>query len=106
MKPLAQILDAIQLAVEQYETKNLSLIQDQSEIAKDISVNLFFLTDHKLEAFYRWNKAFIESNHKSDQKKEAEAHEQVPEYIKICQIQKAGENVLQIMRTTISANKS
>lgn len=105
MKNLAQILEGIELSVEQYETKSLSLTADQSEIAKDISVNLFFLTDHKIEAFYKWNKAFIESKQKSDQKKEAEAHEQVPEYFKICQIQKAGENVLQILRTTISANK-
>lgn len=105
MKALQQILDAIELAVEMYNTKDVSFIQDQSEIAKDIAVNLFFLTDHKLEAFSKWNRAFILSAHKSDQKKEAEAHAIHPEYYTICQIEKAGMNVLQILRTTISANK-
>lgn len=105
MRELDQILENINLAVEKYEAKGLGLISDQCDTAKDLSVNLFFLTEHKIDSFYKWNKAFHESNHKSDQKKEAEAHNQHPEYIKICQIQKAGENVLQILRTTISANK-
>lgn len=105
MKPLQQILDGIELAVEQYETKGLGIVADQSEIARDLAVSLFFLTEHKLEAFRKWNKSFIECKEKSDQKKEAQAHEQVPDYYLICQIQKSGENVLQILRTTISANK-
>lgn len=105
MKPLTDILEAINKAINDYETKDLSLTYDSCDTAKNIAVNLFFLTEHKLEAFRKWNKSFIECKEKSDQKKEAQAHEQVPDYYLICQIQKSGENVLQILRTTISANK-
>lgn len=105
MKALSQILEGIELAVEQYDTCKLGDVHTQSEIARTLSVNLFFLTEHKLEAFRKWNKSFIECKEKSDQKKEAQAHEQVPDYYLIYQIQKSGENLLSVIRTTISANK-
>lgn len=105
MKGLQQILDGIELSVEQYETKSLNLIADQSEIARDLAVNLFFLTDHKIEAYNEWIEAYHNCPEKTDGKREKHADSKVPTFYTICQIQKAGENVLQILRTTISANK-
>ena len=106
MKPLQQILDGIELAVEEYELCKIGDATTQSGIAKNLGVNLFFLVEHKVEAHSNWTKAFTESKQKSDQKREAEANTQNPEYYKICQIQKAGENLLNVVRSTISANKS
>lgn len=105
MRELEDILSAIRKSVSDFENKSIGFTSDQTEILRDLGVNLFFLTDYKTQAFYDWNDAFINSVQKSDEKKQADAHKQHPEYFKICQIQKAGENVLQIIRTTISANK-
>lgn len=102
---LELILENIRKAVSDYETKQLGLLSEQSDIARDLAVNLFFLTDFKIQAHSEWIKVFAECKEKSDLKKEAKAHELVPTYYMICQVQKAGENVLQILRTTISANK-
>lgn len=105
MTDLETILANIRKAVSDYETKQLGLLSEQSDIARDLAVNLFFLTDYKIEAFKKWNSAFFNSTLKSDEKKQAEAHQTVPEYFLICQVEKAGMNVCSILRTTISANK-
>ena len=105
MKALSQILEGIELAVEQYDTCKLGDVHTQSEIARTLSVNLFFLTEHKLEAYKEWLSAYHNSPEKTDAKREKYADSAVQSFDTIYQIQKSGETLLSVIRTTISANK-
>ena len=105
MKALSQILEGIELAVEQYDTCTIGDVHTQSEIARTLSVNLFFLAEHKVEAYKEWLSAYHNSPEKTDGKREKYADNAVQSFDTICQIQKSGENLLSVIRTTISANK-
>ena len=105
MKPLTQILEGINLAVEQYDTCKLGDVHTQSEIARNLSVNLFFLAEHKIEAYKEWLNSYHNSPEKTDGKREKYADNTVQSLDTICQIQRSGENLLSVLRTTISANK-
>ena len=106
MKQLNEICQNINKAVEDYETCKLGDIHTQSNIGRALAVNLKYLSDYKVEYHERHNQAFIESGEKSDKKKEMEADIQVPELYKIRQIQRSAEKVLEVIRSTISANKA
>lgn len=105
MKPLHEILENINLAVEHYETCKLGDVHTQSEIAKTLSVNLFFLAEHKVKCYKEWLNAYHDCPEKTDGKREKYADNTVQSFDKICQIQRSGENLLSVIRTTISANK-
>lgn len=105
MKQLNDICQNINDAVEKYEVCKLGDIQTQSEIGRTLSVNLKYLSDHKIDFHNLWNKAFLDSEEKSDKKKEMEANERVPELYMIRQIQRSAQTVLDVVRSTISANK-
>lgn len=105
MKALSQILEGINNAVDQYSVCKLGDVHTQSDIARELAVNLAYLSDHKIEAHERWNLAFEKSDKKSDKKKEIDADNSVPELYKIRQIQRSAEKLLEVVRTTISANK-
>lgn len=106
MKPLNEILDNINKAVANYETKQLSLTHEQSEILRDLSVNLHWLAEHKIEANKNWNWAYFNSKEKSATAKEREADFKVPELYTVRQILSSASKVLDSIRSTISANKS
>lgn len=105
MKPLNQILEAVEISVERYELCKIGDTHTQSEIAKDLSSNLFFLAGHKVEAMESWMSFYFQSKGKSEAAKEREADMKCPELYKIRQILSAGSKVLDSIRSTISANK-
>jgi len=105
MKDLTTILENINSAVERFETQKLSLTIDQSEILRDLSVNLHWLAEHKIEANKKWNWAYFNSKEKSAAGKERQADFEVPEMYKIRQILASGIKVLESIRSTMSANK-
>lgn len=105
MRELGQILSDINLAIERFEVCKLSLVQDQSEILRDLSVQLHYLAAHKVKANEAWMSFYFNSKGKSNAEKEREADFKCPELYKIRQMLSSGSKVLDSMRTSISAMK-
>lgn len=105
MKDLETILTNINKAVERYETQKLGLVHDQSEILRDLSTNLFFLTEHRVHYNREWMSVYFNSKAGSDAGKTREADFTVPHLYKIRHIMRSAEKVLDSMRSTISINK-
>ena len=105
MKDLKEILARLDGAIEKFETCKLSLTQDQSEILRDISTSLYFLSHHKVKYHEDWMSVYFASKAGSATAKEKEADMKVPELYLIRQFTTSGSKVLDSMRTTISANK-
>ena len=105
MKPLDKILEDITKAIEKYDTCKLSLTHDQSEILRDLSVNLYFLTEHRVQYNREWMSVYFSSKSTSGQGKEREADFTVPHLYTIRQFMASANKVIDSLRTTISANK-
>jgi hypothetical protein len=105
MKSLNEILEAINKNVEEYETKDLGLTHDHSKILRDLSSNLYFLTEYRIKAHEEWLGVYFEISG-SNAAKEKEADYKVPELYRIRHFMTSGFKVLESMRSTISANKS
>ena len=105
MKDLNEILANIDNAVSRYEHCKLGLVQDQAEIARDLSVNLHWLTDHRKQAHEAWLSVYLNSKASSSAAKEREADIKVGELYAIRHITTSASKVLDLMRTTISINK-
>lgn len=105
MKPLEEILANINKSVSDYETKKLSFTQEQSEILRDLSVNLHWLAEHRIIYHEQWLGIYFETSG-SNASKEREADFRIPELYKIRHFMSSGYKVLDSLRSTISANKS
>lgn len=106
MKTLTEILASIDSCIEKYETKKLSLTQDQAEILAEMSCALFELTKHKVEAHKKWMSVWFNSKGKSEAAREREADHQVPELYMIRQFLASGNKCLDSMRSTLSVFKN
>ena len=105
MKDLTEILEAINNSVDRYENCKLSFTQDQSEILRDLTTNLFWLAEHRVKFNEDWMSVYFASKATSSAAKEREADFKVPELYKIRHFMTSGNKVLDSMRTTISASK-
>lgn len=106
MKDLNEILTNIDNAVSRYENCKLGLVQDQAEIARDLSVNLHWLTDHRKQAHEAWLSVYLNSKASSSAAKEREADIKVGELYAIRHITTSANKVLEVIRTTVSVNKN
>ena len=105
MKELTGILEKINKSIETYEACKLSFTIDQSEILRDLSTSLHWLSEHRIQANKDWMYAYFNSKEKSATAKEREADFKVPEMYKIRHLMASGYKVLESLRSTISANK-
>jgi hypothetical protein len=105
MKPLEEILESINKAVDKYEGCKLSLTQDQSEILRDMAANVHFLTGYRIHYHKEWMKAYFDCNAISSAAKERAADFQVPELYTVRQVMSSANKIIDSLRTTISANK-
>lgn len=104
MRDLGEILEKINEAVSDYETKKLGLVHDQAEILRNISTGLYFLVSHKVEAHNKWMSSYM--NHKgSNAARERFADSEVPELYLIRQVMSSAAKVQESLRSTISINK-
>lgn len=106
MRDLNQILEKMDSAIERYETCKLSLPHDQSEIVRDLSTCLYWLTPHRVDINQQWMSAYFDSKEKSAAGKEREADKKVPLMYKIRHFMASGQKVLDTMRSTISVSKA
>lgn len=105
MRDLSAILEKINNAIDRYEVCKLSFTQEQSEILRDLSTGLYYLSEHRIKANEDWVRAYFESNATSSTAKEREADSKVPELYKIRHFMTSGYKVLESIRSTLSANK-
>lgn len=105
MKDLNEILANIETAIERYENCKLGLVHEQAEIARDLSVNLHYLTAHRKQAHEDWLSVYMNSKATSSAAKEREADIKVGELYMIRHITTSANKVLDILRSTISINK-
>ena len=106
MKPLEEILEAINESIEKYEACKLSFTHDQSEILRDLSANLYFLTEYRIQYNREWMSVYFASKAGSSVGKEREADFTVPHLYKVRHLMSSANKVLDSLRTTISANKN
>ncbi len=76
-----------------------------SELAKNLSVILSYLSWEQHEAYKKWV-AIIESSTLAYNKSEIIAHYKVPELYMLRKVVKSGYEILNIMRSNISYSKS
>lgn len=105
MKALEEILSAINKCVDDYEQCKLSFTHNQSEILRDLSANVFFLTEYRIHYHKEWMKVYFESPATSSAAKERQADFTVSELYQIRHIMSAANKIIDSLRTTISANK-
>nr|WP_299488655.1 hypothetical protein [uncultured Allomuricauda sp.] len=91
-KPLKQILNELVSSVEEYECgawlkkENLILIQ------RSLSSNVYYLTQHNIEAFQEWN-TLVHKHNGSNAAGQTLANEKVPELRMTRKILDAAKNV-------------
>lgn len=105
MKPLEEILQKINDSVERYESQKLGLVHDQSEILRNLSTNLYFLTEHRIHYNKEWLSVYFQSKGTSDAARQREADFAVQHLYKIRHLMRSAEKVLDSLRSTISTNK-
>lgn len=106
MITLEQSLALIDSAISRYEVCKISFTHDQSEMIRDLSVGLFYLSEHRIRAHEQWMYHYFMSKGKSHVAKEMEANMRVPELYKIRHIMQSANKVLDSMRATIYGNKN
>jgi len=105
MKPLKEVLNGINEAIDAYHTLKLHLVSDQSEILRKLSCNLAFLEEHRIEAHEKWQSTYFQSTGKTNAAKEREADLKVPELYKIRRIMTGAKVVNDAVRSTIGVYK-
>lgn len=105
MKDLTEILFCINQAVDKYEHLKLKQITEQSEILRELTTNLYWLEEYRIQAHEKWHSIYFQSTGKSNASKEREADNKCPEIYQIRRITTAAYKVVDSIRSTISAYK-
>jgi len=102
---LHEILDNINHLIEKYHLLELKLVNEQSELLRGLTTNLYFLEKYRIESYEKWQSVYFQSNGKSGAAKEREADFKVPEIYQIRRIMAGGYKVVDSLRSTISIYK-
>lgn len=91
-KPLRQILDEIADGVEEYESGAWQTKEKLVKIQRSLSSNVYYLTQHNIEAFQNWN-SLVHKFSGSNAAGQTYANEEVPELRLTRKILEAAKNV-------------
>jgi len=106
MKNLQEILSNINESVESYESLELINTNQQSEALRKLTSNLFFLEEHRVEAYENWLSTYYEMpKATSNAAKEKFCDNKVKELYMIRRIMTSGYKVADSLRSTISIYK-
>jgi hypothetical protein len=105
MRDLKNIIEVLNNSIERYETCQLGLVADQSEILRDLSTSLHWLEEHRVKAYADWMSYYFNSKGKTNAEKEREAEKMCPELYMIRHFISSGRLVFDSVRSTLSANK-
>lgn len=105
MKPLTQILENINIQIDLYHNLKLNLVKDQSEILRALTTELYYLEEHRIHYYNKWQSVYFNSVAKSGAAKEREADHDVLELYQIRRIMTGAYKVVDSIRSTISIYK-
>lgn len=105
MSDLTEILATIRKGVDQYEDLKLEDTEQQSDILRTLTCNLFYLEAHRVKAHNDWHTFYFESKAVSNAAKEREADLEIKELYMIRRIMTSGYKVVDAIRSTISIHK-
>ena len=106
MKNLQEILNNINEAVESYELLELVDTNKQSEALRKLTSNLFYLEEHRINAYNDWLTEYYEMpKGTSNAAKEKHCDSTIKELYMIRRIMTGGYRVCDALRSTISTNK-
>jgi len=103
---LEEVLKRIREARDKYDTLKLSLVPDQMEILRELSVCYSFLSDFRIDAKEEHNNFYFQSNGKSHASKEREADKQCPELYLIRRSMESTKVLIEAVRSTLSGAKN
>lgn len=106
MKDLDTILTEVNQVIETYETCQLSLTAQQSDILRVLSSNFHYLAEHRIKYHEAWLSVYFNSRATSVSAKEREADSSVRELYKIRHFMNSISKVIDSVRSTISASKT
>ncbi|MEM9681191.1 MAG: hypothetical protein AAF901_12785 [Bacteroidota bacterium] len=104
-KELRQILDELANSVHKYESGAWQSKENLVKIQRSLSANVYYLTQHNIEAFQHWNKLKYEFKG-SNASAETYAHEEIPELRLTRKILEAAKNVQISISNEISIIKN
>lgn len=105
MTELNEVLNKIIEARNKYDTCKLSLVAEQSEILRDLSVCYSELADYRIEYHESWLNVYNRTSG-TNAAKEREADNQVRELYKIRQIMTTTKELIISIRSTLSSAKN
>lgn len=106
MKELQEILNNINEAVESYELLELVDTNKQSEALRKLTSNLFYLEEHRINAYNDWLTEYYEMpKGTSNAAKEKHCDNKIKELYMIRRIMTSGYKVADSLRSTISIYK-
>jgi len=106
MKNLQEILSNINEAVDSYESLELINTNQQSEALRKLTSNLFFLEEHRIQAYNDWLNEYYSCPHTmSNAAKEKKCDTKIQELYMIRRIMSSGYRVADAIRSTISTNR-
>lgn len=103
---LTDILKNIDECVEKLDTLKLGFTHERSEQLDKLSLNYYWLTNHRDTANKAWMSVYFNSKANSSAAKEREADMRVPELYTIRHFMSSTKLVIDSLRTSISANKN
>ncbi|MEO0902418.1 MAG: hypothetical protein AAFY00_10495 [Bacteroidota bacterium] len=104
-KELRQILNELANSVHEYESGAWKSKENLVKIQRSLSSNVYYLTQHNIEAFQHWNKLKFEFKG-SNAAAETYAHEEIPELRLTRKILEAAKNVQIAISNEISIIKN
>ena len=105
MKPLEEVLNEIDSSIAKYQTLDLKMVRDQSEILQQLTTSLYDLAKHRVDYHEKFGSVYLNSQAKTNAGKEKEAELKVPEMYVCRHIMRSAEKVVEAIRSTISTNR-
>lgn len=105
MKTLDEIKDNLIAAKEKYENCKLSLVPEQSEILRALSLAYSDLSEHRIEANDNWNEIYFKKQG-SNALRSKEADKEVPEMYMIRRTMDSTKILIDTVRSTLSSARN
>jgi len=105
MKDLNEILSNIQEAKGNYDNCKLSLVADQTEILRMLSLAYSDLSEHRIEANEKWNIEYFKQQG-SNALRSKEADRIVPELYLLRRTMESTKILIDTVRSTLSSARS
>lgn len=106
MRPLEEVLENFDDAVEFYDNMDLKFVRDQVDLGRKLVILRKELGDHKVLEHSRWMSYKFQSSAKSNAAQESEADMKAPELYKLREVLRSCERLIDQVRQSVSVYKT